>query len=86
MGTIVERRRADGTSAYRAQILIKSKGQIVHQESSTFSRRTTAEAWLKRREKELKSPGGLEAAQRNEPPRVYRRVICSTSGYFIECV
>ena len=21
-----------------------------------------------------------------EPPRVYRRVICSTSGYFIECV
>ncbi len=64
MGTIVERRRADGTSAYRAQILIKSKGQIVHQESSTFSRRTTAEAWLKRREKELKSPGGLEAAQR----------------------
>ena len=22
----------------------------------------------------------------DEPPRFYRRVLCSTSGYFIECV
>jgi hypothetical protein len=32
MGSIVERKRKDGTVSYRAQILIKSKGRIVHQE------------------------------------------------------
>ncbi|MGO4907764.1 site-specific integrase [Pseudorhodobacter sp. W20_MBD10_FR17] len=64
MGSIVERKRKDGTVSYRAQILIKSKGRIVHQESSTFDRLTTAKAWLKRREKELATPGGLDAARR----------------------
>ncbi|WP_162232930.1 hypothetical protein [Cypionkella psychrotolerans] len=64
MGTIVERTRADGSVAFRAQILIKSNSRIVHQESSTFDRRSTAEAWLKSRERELHSPGGLEAVQR----------------------
>lgn len=39
--------------SYHAQILIKSKGRIVHQESSTFGRLTNAKAWLKRRENEL---------------------------------
>lgn len=64
MGTIVERTRADGSVAFRAQILIKSNSRIVHQESSTFDRRSTAEAWLKNRERELHAPGGLEAVQR----------------------
>ncbi len=32
--------------------------------SSTFDRLTTAKAWLKRREKELATPGGLDAARR----------------------
>lgn len=64
MGSIVERKRKDGTVSYRAQILIKSKGRIVHQESSSFDRLTTAKAWLKRREKELATPGGLDAARR----------------------
>lgn len=64
MGSIVERKRKDGTVSYRAQILIKSKGRIVHPESSSFDRLTTAKAWLKRREKELATPGGLEAARR----------------------
>lgn len=64
MGTITERRRTDGTTAYRAQIIIKSNGRVVYRGSETFDRRSTAEAWMKRREKELKSPGGLEAAQR----------------------
>ena len=64
MGSIVERKRKDGTVSYRAQILIKSKGRIVHQESSSFDRLTTAKAWLKRRDKELEAPGGLDAARR----------------------
>ena len=64
MGSIVERKRKDGSVSYRAQIVIKSKGRIVHQESSTFDRSTTAKAWMKRREKELQSPGALDAARR----------------------
>jgi len=62
MGSIVERKHKDGTISYRAQILIKSKGRIVHQESSIFDRLTTAKAWLKRRDKELEAPGGLDLA------------------------
>ncbi len=30
--------------------------------------------------------GAALLIMQTEPPRVYRRVICSTSGYFIECV
>lgn len=59
MGSIVERKRADGTVACRVQILIKAKRRIVHQESSTFDQRSTAQARLKRREKELHALGGM---------------------------
>jgi hypothetical protein len=38
MGSIVERKRKDGTVSVSAQILIKPKGRIVHQESSSFDR------------------------------------------------
>ena len=44
MGSIVERKRKDGTISNRAQILIKSKGRIVHQESSSFDRLASAKA------------------------------------------
>lgn len=63
MGTIVERRRTDGSAAFRAQIVIKDKGRIVHQEARTFDRRTTAKAWMDKREKELRAPGGLKSAR-----------------------
>lgn len=66
MGTIVARKRSDGTTAYRAQIIIKQKGSIVHQEARTFDRRQAAKAWLARRETELAAPGGLE--RRPDPP------------------
>ncbi|WP_323781586.1 site-specific integrase [Leisingera sp.] len=61
MGTIIERKRADGSSKFRAQIVIKQSGKIVYQTSRTFDRRPTAKAWLERKEKELKAPGGLDA-------------------------
>lgn len=60
MGTIVARKRKDGTTAYRAQIVIKQKGRIAHQEARTFDRRQAARAWLARRETELAAPGALE--------------------------
>jgi integrase len=65
MGTIVERKRRDGSTGYTAQIVVKQKGQV-HREAQTFDRQQAAYAWLEKREKELKLPGGL--APRHDPP------------------
>ncbi len=65
MGTIVERTRKDGSKAIVAQIVIKQGGQIVHREAETFDRRQAANAWIVKREADLKKPGGLE---RKEDP------------------
>ena len=60
MGTIVARKRKDGSTGYTAQILIKRKGAILHREALTFDRQQAAKAWLARRETELARPGALE--------------------------
>lgn len=52
MGTIVERKRQDGTSSFTAQIRLRIDGQP-HSEAQTFHRRKLAESWLKQREAEL---------------------------------
>jgi hypothetical protein len=65
MGTIIGRRRKDGTTGYIAQIVIKRKGRTVHREAQTFDRKQAANAWLNRRETELAQPGALE---RREDP------------------
>ena len=59
MATIKKRTRDSGVR-YTEEIRIKSKGEIIHRESKTFSKRADAVAWSTRRETELKSPGGLE--------------------------
>jgi integrase len=60
MGTIVGRTRKDGSKAFVAQIVIKKGGVILHREAETFDRKQAANAWIAKREAELKSPGGLE--------------------------
>jgi integrase len=65
MGTIIGRSRKDGSKAFTAQIVIKKDGVIVHREAQTFDRKPAANAWIVKREAELKRPGGLE---RNEDP------------------
>lgn len=50
MATIAERRRKDGSVSYLAQITRRGHG---HQESRSFDRRKTAEAWAKKREREI---------------------------------
>src|SRR5512139_234508 len=65
MGTIVGRTRKDGSKAFIAQIVIKKGGAIVHREAETFDRKQAANAWVVKREAELKKPGGLE---RKEDP------------------
>lgn len=53
MGTIVSRRRGDGTMGYTAQIVKKRKGEKTYREAKTFDRKQAANAWLARRETEL---------------------------------
>jgi len=66
MGTIVARKRKDGTTGYRAQIVRKKDGEIVWRETQTFDRRPAAVAWLARRETELAEPGAFE--RKSDPP------------------
>src|SRR5262245_46280163 len=65
MGSIIERSRKDGSKAFIAQIVIKKAGVIAHREAQTFDRRQAANAWIVKREEELKKPGGLE--QKEDP-------------------
>src|SRR4029077_12804633 len=65
MGTIIGRSRKDGSKAFTAQIVIKKDGVIIHREAQTFDRKPAANAWIVKREAELKRPGGLE---RKEDP------------------
>ncbi|MDR7220378.1 tyrosine-type recombinase/integrase [Aminobacter aminovorans] len=67
MGTINERKRKDGTSAYLAQIVIKRDGKIVHRDNRTFDRRQAASAWLEKRERELAKPGAIEQINAGDP-------------------
>ncbi len=60
MGTIIGRTRKDGSMAFTAQIVIKKRGAIVHRESQSFERKQAANAWIVKREAELKRPDGLE--------------------------
>ncbi len=67
MGTIVARKRKDGTTAHLAQLLIKRDGAVVHREARTFDRRQAAYAWLEKREKEFAKPGALERLKAPDP-------------------
>jgi hypothetical protein len=48
MGSITIRKRKDEAARYRAQIQIMQQGATVYQESQTFDRKATAQAWIKR--------------------------------------
>ncbi|WP_426247326.1 site-specific integrase [Pseudomonas sp. TWR3-1-1] len=65
MGTITVRKRRDGSTGYTAQIRIMQKGVTVYQESQTFDRKATAQAWIKRVETEMSVPGAIERANRS---------------------
>jgi integrase len=67
MGTVIPRKRSDGSTGYQAQVLIKRAGKIVHREGRTFDRKQAASAWLEKREKELAKPGALERLAAPDP-------------------
>lgn len=57
MGTILARRRSDGTTAYMGKIILRRGGEVIHRESKTFSRHREAKAWLAAREAEIAQSG-----------------------------
>ncbi len=67
MGTIVERPRKNGSTAYLAKISIMRDGKIVHRENKTFDRRPAASAWIEKREAELSRPGEIERSRGSKP-------------------
>jgi integrase len=67
MGTVIPRKRADGSTGYQAQLLIKRAGKVIRREGRTFDRKQAAFAWLEKREKELAKPGALDRLQSPDP-------------------
>jgi len=63
MGTIVSRKRKNGSTGHMAKIRITRDG-IEYKESMTFERKAAASAWIAKREEELNQPGALVASQR----------------------
>lgn len=57
MATIARRKKSDGSYSYRAEIRLKERGRIVHQESRTFSDEEKARDWVEKREAILAEPG-----------------------------
>ncbi len=55
MATITKRIKADGSIVYKAGIVIKKDGVIIHRESKTFDKTKLAKDWSMRREVELQN-------------------------------
>lgn len=53
MGTISQRKNKDGVARYRAEIRITKEGMAKFSESKTFSKKSLADAWIKKREAEI---------------------------------
>jgi integrase len=67
MGTIMPRRRRDGTIGYTAVIRQKRSGKVILTETQTFDRKPAAATWLKKREGELAQPGALDRIHAEDP-------------------
>jgi hypothetical protein len=59
MASITRRKTLKGLR-YKAEILIKEKGEIIHRESKTFSKKASAVDWAAERERELRGAGGVD--------------------------
>lgn len=57
MGSILSRRRSDGSNAYMAKIVLKRNGAVIHRETQTFDKKAEARAWMARRETEIEQRG-----------------------------
>ncbi len=71
MASIEKRTKADGTIVYKASIVIKKMGIIVHRESKTFIKQKLAKDWGLRREVELQET----TVYKKRPPLALGKVI-----------
>ena len=55
MATITKRTKANGSIVYKAEIVIKKDGVIIHREAKTFDKTKLAKDWSIRREVELQN-------------------------------
>lgn len=67
MGTIIERRRKDGTKSYLAQIVLKRDKEILHRENKTFTNRRQASHWIAVREFEVEQEIKGGRAPKSDP-------------------
>lgn len=59
MGTIITRKKQDGTASYTAQVVLKRGGVMLAREHKTFADRREATLWMAQREVELHQPGAV---------------------------
>lgn len=64
MGSVMTRKRKNGTNSYTGQIVIWQDKAIVHRENKTFDRMSLATTWIIRREAELAEPGAIVELKR----------------------
>lgn len=62
MAVIQKRRRADGSTAYRAIVRVRRDGKTLYSKTHTFDRRATAKEWARQEEARLDRPGELAKA------------------------
>jgi integrase len=65
--TIKARKQANGIKRYTAIVRLREGKSLIHQESRTFSQKTTALNWARRREVALESPEELARAREQKP-------------------
>lgn len=63
MGSILARKRQDGSTGYTVLIRVKKAGKVIFSQTETFDREAAAKAWMKKREAELAVPGALNQAE-----------------------
>jgi integrase len=56
-GRIIARKRKDGTTGYRADVVIYQEGKVAFKETKTFDRRQAAAIWIEKRSAEIKKFG-----------------------------
>ncbi len=64
MGTITKRTTSKGEIRYRALIQIRTQ-EVNFNESKTFSKKTLAEAWIKKRESEIEANPEIISGEKN---------------------
>ncbi|WP_147277252.1 hypothetical protein [Rhodovulum sp. 12E13] len=77
MGTILVRKRADGTTRFTAQVRKKKAGKTVFSAAQTFSTEKAAKAWTKKVKKDL-AQGKLNGRTPVAP-------VDTLSGVIVEC-